>query len=247
VKAGWQVDLLCAPRGEAGVTGTYGDVSKKELGQIREAELEKAAGLLGISSVVFMDHIDGTLHRLHHGELEESVYKVLAVYVPDAVITFETNGISNHPDHIKLSYATTFAFQKYAKELEAEREFRREHPERTPKDAPVLPVDDPRLYYACLPESIVSYLVREKALPSESFGKPWVGTPDKFITTVINTRRFAAIKKKALQAHETQAEDVNRFLSAPTKALVELEHFILRMQGPHEVFFGKNDRVSDRL
>ena len=237
VKAGWSVDLICATRGEQGGAGPYGEVSKERLGEIRRKELEKAATLLGISSVTFLGYMDGTLADEPPGELEDVIYRKMEELVPDAVITFDTTGVSNHPDHVKICYATTFAFQKYAfwieNRLGENAEYKEEHA--------------PKLYYACLPESIVNFLKKNKVIPQESFGKPWLGTEDKHITTVINGKAFAAVKKKALLCHKTQQDDVNRFLSFAKNPLVSHEYFMLRLHGTREVFMGKNDRVSSKL
>jgi hypothetical protein len=74
-----------------------------------------------------------------------------------------------------------------------------------------------------------------------------VGVEDKRITTVIDVSRTSAVKAKALHAHVSQAEDVDRFYSIDNNPLTVKEYFILRMIGTKEVFVGKNDRISDRL
>lgn len=237
VKAGWDVDLICATRGEAGNTGSYGELIPNRVGEIRQKELEKAATLLGISSITFLGYKDGTLADEPHGELEDKIYLKMEELVPDCVITFDTTGISNHPDHIRICYATTYAFQKYAMWIEDRLEgtdgYKEEHA--------------PKLYYACVPESIVSYLKKKKVFPEESFGRPWIGTPDKFVTTVIAARGFETIKKKALLIHKTQEENVSRFFSLPKNPLLKHEYFIWRLHGSREIFMGNNDRVVSRL
>lgn len=250
VKAGWQVDLICVTRGEAGQTGIYGDISKRELADIRTKEMEQAMEVLGISSVTFLDYRDHKLSALNPGELEDKIYQNMSELKPDVVITFEPNGISNHPDHSKTTLATTYVFQKYAYEVA--------HPKapgaRDPARFTTLSFADseavttePKLYYACMPESVAAYLRQKKVIPAHSFGKPWVGVEDKRITTVIDTSRYAAIKMKALRAHTSQISDVETFLSIDPQPLIQQEFFILRMQGESEIFMGKNDRVSNRL
>ena len=98
-----------------------------------------------------------------------------------------------------------------------------------------------------MPESIATYLKKQKNIPQELFNKPWNGTPDERITTVIDTGKFTGVKKKALGAHISQQADVKRFLSLPRHPLLSQEHFILRMHGTKEVFMGKNDRVFNKL
>jgi LmbE family N-acetylglucosaminyl deacetylase len=237
VKAGWSVDLICATRGEAGQSGTYKTTDGEKLGEIRQKEVQKAATILGISTITFLGYKDGTLSGEIPGELEETLYQKMIELIPDCVITFDRTGVSNHPDHIRMCFATTFAFQKYAFWI---RDRLKDSPEFTEDD-------EPKLYYACMPQTAVEYLKKNKALPAESFGKPWRGTPDKHITTVIHIKGFEQIKKKALLSHISQKEDVDRFLSFRKNPQHAQECFILRLHGIREVFMGKTDRVSGRL
>lgn len=222
-RAGWRVDLLCATRGE---------MKGRNLGEIRTRELTEAATILGISSIIFLDYPDGALTQQHYGEIEDRLFRLMVELQPNVVITFNTTGISNHPDHVKIAMAGTFAFQKYAGgKLE-----------QTGKED-----NAPKLYYVCMPESVVSFLRIKKVTPEMSFDKPWRGTPDKFVTTVIDISRFKKFKEKALKAHISQRKKVERFLSLPLHPGLKQEHFILRMIGTREVFMGKNDRIANGL
>ncbi len=230
-RLGREIDLICATRGEA---GSWGDVSadpSASLGDVRQAELEKAARILGVSTVTVMDYKDGTLVKQTPGEIEDKLYKLFIEIQPDIVVTFDPTGITNHPDHVKISLSATFAFQKYAKQEERNR-----------KEA-----DNPKLYYVCMPQSAVDYFKKEKILPADSFGKPWRGTEDRHITTVIDVAAFVTKKAKALWAHETQRPDVVRYFALPTNPMIKNEYFRLRMHGTKEAFMGKNDTVSHRL
>ena len=255
-RAGWHVQLICATDGEAGSLGQYTDISGQQLGDIRRKELEKAGELLGISMITFLGYKDGALKNQTAGELEDVVYRKMTEFAPDVVITYESNGISNHPDHMKLTLASTYAFQKYAKGLldlpnittlkgtkvrELTRAFQKSFAESLEKQG------DPKLYYACLPESVVVYLQKMHALPQESFGRPWAGVKDKFVTTVIDIKRYGSAKIQALQKHLTQKEDFAAEMAIDNNPQFLKEFFILRMQGVYEIFMGNNDRVSDRL
>lgn len=236
VEEGCQVNLICATRGEEGNVGPLVHLTREEVPAVRQKELEKAGTVLGIHAITFMGYKDATLSETTPGDLEDRIYKHMLEYVPDVVITADTTGISNHPDHIRLSFATTYAFQKYAAWVEGQL-----------KDQEPSLQMFPKLYYACLPESIVSFAVKKKSLPSESFGKPWKGVPDKNVTTVIDISEYAEVKKKALRCHVTQTEDVDRFFSIPGQPELKKEYFIFRMHGTTEVFMGKNDSVADEL
>jgi LmbE family N-acetylglucosaminyl deacetylase len=218
VADGWKVDLLCAIRADEGGEG-----------EERQKELQKAGIALGLNSITFLGYKEGTLSALAAGELEDTVYKKTEEFVPDAVITMDTTGISNDPDHIKMCFVTTYAFQKYAAWIEAQL-----------KDQEEVSQAFPKLYYVCMPESVAEYQKKKKLLPATSFGKPWFGVEDKNITTVINIAEFSDIKKKALVLFTSPSEEI-------TPSLLDYEYFILRMQGTTEVFMGKNDHVANNL
>lgn len=232
-KNGWEVDLVCATAGEAG-DNSDSEVRDKDLGLVREQELTQAAEILGIKSVSLLGYKDGSLSQQPPGELEDKIFRQMTEIRPGIVITFDTTGISNHPDHIKISYATTYAFQKYAQWILEMQE-----------DLSI--ASEPKLYYAALPASLASYLRQQKALPQESFGRPWMGVADKLITTVIDIKKLSNIKKKALLAHKTQQNDVTRVLSLTGNPILSFEYFILRLHGSHEVYMGKNDKISNHF
>lgn len=250
VQSGWEVYLMCATRGEAGDNGPYTGASGEFLGNIRQKELEAAGTVLGVSAITFLGYNDGALSGLTPGELEDKIHHHIRALAPDVVITFEPNGISNHPDHKKISLSTTYAFQKYAEDRAIDMgqiiipQGQRDHRAFVETEEKI---KEPKLYYAAMPESVASHLKKQKNIPSEAFGKPWNGTPDKFITTVIDIRKVKNKKIKALQYHKTQKADVDRMLSLIDHPLLDKEYYILRMQGLYEVFMGKTDRVSDRL
>jgi N-acetylglucosamine malate deacetylase 2 len=231
IKAGCKVNLVCATRGENGKRGIYQD-TEDALGDIREKELRKVAEFLHTSAPVFLGYKDGGVSGLVPGELEAKLITILTELQPDIVVTFEPMGYTNHPDHIAVSLSTTFAFQKYAFDR-SEIDPDDQHP--------------PKLYYACIPKSVASYLLDKKVIPTESFGRPWRAVEDKFVSTVIDIKTYAKKKMDALKLHGSQALDVLRFYSIPTNPLAKQEYFVLRMVGVKEAFFGKNDRVTSKL
>jgi LmbE family N-acetylglucosaminyl deacetylase len=265
-KAGWTVNLLCATLGEAGHSGPYENISGDALGAIRRAEVEDAARILGIAGISFLGYRDGTLPEQQTGELEDKIYRKMVELSPQVVITHNTDGISNHPDHIKLCYSTTYAFQTYTSEVAETRQFvvdvNAGNPEVKKRHfasqhkfalkhksfADVVESDaEAKLYYACMPVSVAGFLKKKKVIPELSFDKPMLGVADKFVTTVIDGQRYKLTKLKALAAHKSQSADVDRFYSDDANPLAVQEYFILRMQGDTEVFMGKNDRVADKL
>lgn len=238
-KTGANIDILCATHGGRG-----------------QKELEAAGTILGCSSLTFFEYKQGALPAVNPGELEDIIFRKLVELTPNCIITFETSGINNDPDHMKTTVATTVAFQKYAVSAVhvLEKGIGPLNPPRHARDVwqisfaqTIANEEDTKLYYACMPESVAQYLKSQKIIADESFDKPLRGTPDKKVTTVIDIARFRATKTKAMQAHMSEKEEVETLLSLPNNPLLRQEFFYLRMQGTTEVFMGKEDRVSNRL
>ncbi len=96
--------------------GEYGQGSKKlgpeALRKIRKEETLKAANILGIEKVHFLGFEDGKLcNRLYH-KLADKIKKYVKKYQPQIFLTFDTNGVSGHIDHIVVSLVTTYVFEK---------------------------------------------------------------------------------------------------------------------------------------
>lgn len=181
------------------------------------AEYKKIGWQVDLIFATDFGYSERKLSMLSPGTLEDPIYRAMERGLPNIVVTFDKTGINNDSDHIKVCYATTYAFQKYASWLEGlQNKFRirPSHDEQWFKslEAMITTREEPKLYYVCVPESTVTRAVQTAELPKESFGKPWRGMPDDQITTII-----------------------------------EEEYFILRMQGTKEHFMGKNDHIRDRL
>ena len=256
-KDGWHISLMVATNGEKGLTGPYDGISETELGMKRQEEVKRAGKLLGIKDIEFLNFPDFGLKQLTPGTLEDPIYAYMKATLPDIVITHNPTGITNHPDHSKVCYATTYAFQKYTSYLQSlivgqQTEKRRGKEwvqfeyQRAFGDTHTSS-KEPKLYYTCLPQSAVTFLIKEKQIAEESYGKPMKGVADKDVTTIIDITDTQLVKGKALLCHETQSVHVDRFISYVKNPLVQQEYFLLRMQGIYEVFMGKTDRFANTL
>lgn len=105
---GVQVTLVCATRGEAGIAGLTPD----ETGQIRTQELQAAAAALGLTGVRFLGYHDGRLTEADPDEAVAQLVDIMHAEQPQAVITFGSDGISGHPDHLAIHHFTTAAFDR---------------------------------------------------------------------------------------------------------------------------------------
>jgi LmbE family N-acetylglucosaminyl deacetylase len=105
---GVKVILLCATRGEAGISGA----KPEEAGAIREQELRQAAKHLGIE-VYFLGYRDGELSKTDPAKLLEHIAGWIDTVQPQVILTFGPDGVSGHPDHVTISHIVTQAYDTY--------------------------------------------------------------------------------------------------------------------------------------
>ncbi len=117
--AGWETALITATRGEAGQNaGTLPDGA--QIGDLRERELRCAAAQIGIDQLHVWHYPDGGLASLPPNTLLDEIMAVMRAWQPQIVITFGSDGITGHSDHIAVSTATTDAFHRLRDELNAD-------------------------------------------------------------------------------------------------------------------------------
>jgi LmbE family N-acetylglucosaminyl deacetylase len=120
-KRGCEVRLVCATRGEVGSAppDLKGFAS---IGEMREAELRCAAGILGLTGVEFLGYRDsgmqGSPDNAHPQalaaapaeEVARAVARSIRAFRPHVVLTFDPIGGYRHPDHIAIQRATVSGF-----------------------------------------------------------------------------------------------------------------------------------------
>jgi len=107
--AGASIVILCASRGERGFISDPALVPDGDLGRVRSLELQAAARVLGVAEVVVCNHPDGTLRWEHVTEFHEEIVRTIVRCRPDAVITFDDDGLYWHLDHIGVHERTSTA------------------------------------------------------------------------------------------------------------------------------------------
>lgn len=107
---GIETYLLTATRGQAGWLGAAVAFPGGEVvGQLRQAELEAAADVLGVQEMVLLDYQDGQLAAADANEAICEIATHLRRIRPDVVVTFDMFGSYGHPDHIAIAQWTTAA------------------------------------------------------------------------------------------------------------------------------------------
>lgn len=191
---GAEVHLICATCGGAGVN-TDGHAS---LAHTRELEEQRAAEIMGITSLELLRYDDGQLCNEKYLEIAGRVIEHIRKTIPDpeaqvTIITFDPNGLTGHIDHIVMSQVATYAYLKLRDTF------------------------DIQLKYFCIPESFAP------AANTEWLYMP-KGRPASEIDETHDVRSVRDQKIAAIKAHKTQVNDANHHL-ARGDALFD-EHFM---------------------
>jgi LmbE family N-acetylglucosaminyl deacetylase len=207
--AGARIVLMCASHGERG--SRVGPVHDTGLGLDRARELRAAAGALGVSRLIILDHPDGELRWEHVSELRAQIAMTITRYAPAAVITFGSDGLYWHLDHIGVHERTTTAVRS-------------------------LGLAAPPLYYVTMPRGLMR-AIADKAIAA-GWTPPanglWSLEPDAFgsaaapPTLVVDVRAWATRKLAAIRCHQTQAGSNDPFAyidDDETRAWLSVEHF----------------------
>lgn len=113
VKQGREVVYVVCTNGDKGSSDP--DMTSERLAQIRRQEQQKAANILGVKEVIFLDHPDGELEDtpVFRGELVRLIRK----YRPDVVITSDPyRRYLWHRDHRIAGTVTLDAIFPYARD-----------------------------------------------------------------------------------------------------------------------------------
>jgi N-acetyl-1-D-myo-inositol-2-amino-2-deoxy-alpha-D-glucopyranoside deacetylase len=206
---GAEVHLITATNGE-GARIKNSDRSMDDLGRVRIEELSDAGKILGIKRIHLLNYPDGLLNTIPVEQLKLKIRTILKEIRPQIVITFERNGINDHPDHKFIYRATTDAFFELCM---------KNH--NVNNDARWGPC---KLYYLTFPKSWLNTLpwIRKFMLR-----KKYKGTADDEITTEIDISSFSAIKKEACEAHKSQVDSFNRIQQHIGEKYFLKESFIL--------------------
>ena len=101
-QAGGTTDLICATRGEKGVSHLINPVEEDELKDIRARELQNAAKIIGINKLIHLDYPDGKVME-NESKLFDGITELLPALNPELILSFGPDGITGHRDHIAVS------------------------------------------------------------------------------------------------------------------------------------------------
>jgi LmbE family N-acetylglucosaminyl deacetylase len=156
-KAGTEVHLICATRGEAGEVDPEYLEGFSSIGQLRESELFCAVEKLGIEEVHLLGYRDSgmsgsadnnkpeALVNAPLNQVAEEIAEIIRRIKPQVILTFDPIGGYRHPDHIYIHQAATKAFY-----LAGDPNFISSYPPHTPG----------KLYYHTISRHFIRFIVR---------------------------------------------------------------------------------------
>jgi LmbE family N-acetylglucosaminyl deacetylase len=213
---GYETAVLCATRGEAGESRVRTD----NLAALREAELREAARIVGVGTVLVLNHADsgmtgdlaaGTLAAADPSTVARQVRSVIDALRPDVVVTLDAS--DGHRDHAAIRDATLAAVDTA---------------DHTPAAT----------YLQCLARSSMTRWAMHMSGTVDNvyltYGE--LGTPDDKITTVVDVSAFLPKRWEAIRAHASQASPYdelptdlqNEFLATDRLRLVRGEDTLVR-------------------
>ncbi len=212
-KLGVDVTLISSTRGEAGkVTDpSLGEV--KDVGALRELELQNACKVLGIKPPIFLDYRDsGRLERLRKDdplasinadplEVEAKIKTVIERVKPQVMLTFDPHGGYGHPDHIVIHQAALAAF------------FSSGHLQGAPK----------RLFYTAFPIAIARMMFNSSATPTPGLEPELYGVSQDTIAFSHDVTPYLEQKTAALTAHASQVGPTSRMGQMPEAQRLDMQ------------------------
>ena len=156
-QAGVEVYYLCATNGDLGSVPPEMMGQFTSVAELRRAELDNAARILGIKEVIRLNYKDSGMmgapsnndpdslwyhSQNHFDELVRRVVEVIRRVRPQVVLTFNRFGGYGHPDHIAIQRATEAAF------------YRAGDPAYVTEQPPYAPQ---KLYYSGLPAAALKF------------------------------------------------------------------------------------------
>lgn len=203
---GHRVVLVVATRGEVGEVPDGFLDEGEELWERRVVETQKAADLLGVARVEFLDYLDsgmmGEPTNSRAGSfwttpVEEAAEKLAAILREEnatALTVYDDNGGYGHPDHIQVHRVGVRAAELAGTPAVYQATMDRDH----------------------MREGILRYAEEHgEEVPDDDtqFGKP-----SAEITTAVDVTAFLGPKRAAMRAHASQIAEESFFLSMPDEA-----------------------------
>jgi LmbE family N-acetylglucosaminyl deacetylase len=214
---GHRVVVVFATHGEHGEVAADA-VEGETVAAYRRREAEASAAAIGLARIVWLGYSDsgmsgweqndleGSLHRADLDEAAQRVADVLDEEHADYLVGYDWHGGYGHPDHVKVHHVAHRAAERAA--------------------------ERPHLFESTLNRTEIVTLMRaaaEAGMDTSDFdveapmddGNPLGSTEDE-ITWRVDTTAYLSRKRASLEAHRSQATDIEGFLAMPPDVFAAL-------------------------
>jgi LmbE family N-acetylglucosaminyl deacetylase len=215
IHSGARVVLICATRGQRGSTADLCTI--EDLPSVREAELRAAAQHLGIAEpdLHVLDFEDQRVATAPPNEIRQILVSFLRKEKPDVVVTFDPNGVNQHPDHVAIARFATDAMAAAA---------------------------DPRWYQLDGSPHAVKLVLWTSPVPVFALGEKPELTNEPGIDYLIDITSHAAAKEAALACHCTQWPGLRRVFFIDRNPTESLRYEAFRVgSGPRPLVSPQRD------
>jgi N-acetyl-1-D-myo-inositol-2-amino-2-deoxy-alpha-D-glucopyranoside deacetylase len=240
--------------------------ARPRLAEIREAELACSVAALGGGAIhhhllgyrdsgMMGTDANGHPDAFWQADLATATERLLAVVRaarPRAIVTYDENGNYGHPDHINAAriardaysasrgqpwevarfYEIAFVRERWFGLMAAMKERGIALPWDFDAERPSLAADDLN------PSNAAAIAQVGEAIESESAEEMEFGRPDAEVTTRIDVSGHLAAKRRSMDCHKTQRQDLGWLLDLPddlADSAIDTEFFVLRRLDGAEV------------
>jgi LmbE family N-acetylglucosaminyl deacetylase len=218
---GHRVVLVVATKGEHGEVADGFLAPGEELWQRRERETEASGRVLGIARGEFLGYRDSGMIGTPENDATESFWqadveeaaerlaKILREESADVLTIYDDNGNYGHPDHIQVHRVGVRAAELAGVDRVYESTIDQDYFRELMKRAEELGMPD-------LPDAAEGGGGGGgDAAEAAEFD---MGKPGHLITTRVDVRKYLDVKRRSMQAHESQIAETSFFLSMPPEA-----------------------------
>ena len=228
ITSGIRTAILCATRGEVGEISDPALATPETLGVVREQELRRAAAVIAVNEVYFLDYRDSGMvntapnadprafNKANDHEAIGKIVKIIRNFKPTVIFTFDETGGYGHPDHLAICKWTTAAFRLAA------------DPTMYPETGD--PFTASRLFYAGIPRAMIRMMgefLREQGVSSvfNRTDMENMGLADERVTNRVDVSALMALKRRSLSEHKTQNNPNSPFAKIPEERWAQWRGF----------------------
>jgi LmbE family N-acetylglucosaminyl deacetylase len=165
----------------------------RNLDTVREDELRRSVGLLGVRVLRMLDYAEEGLSKVGFDELVGRIVQPIRMHRPEVILTFGPDGVSGDPDHVVVGRATQAAFERASEPLAFEDDLEEDQ----------VAWRAAKLYQLVVPAAALT--------PLGEMAPDGYGSPDGTDTLTLELGELAQVKLGAISRHVSQTGSAGPF------------------------------------